>query len=67
MNKCREKGIHLPVHAIGGIKTEDIPSILATRVTGIALSSLLKNSENITSKTIEIINIIGYATIKNSR
>ena len=67
MNKCREKGIHLPVHAIGGIKTEDIPSILATGVTGIALSSLLKNSENITNKTIEIINIIGYATIKNSR
>ena len=66
MEACRREGIELPVHAIGGITEGDIPPLLATGVTGVALSSLLKNSEDITTKTTEIINIIHYATIKNS-
>ena len=64
---CRERGIRLPVHAIGGITENDIPPILATGVSGVALSSLLKNSGDMTTKTTEIINIIRHATIKNSR
>lgn len=67
MKSCEERNIHLPIHAIGGIKEADIAPILATGVTGVALSSLLKNSEDMTTKTIEIINIIQHATIKNSR
>ena len=35
-------------------------------VSGVALSSLLKNSGDMTTKTTEIINIIRHATIKNS-
>ena len=62
----RERGIRLPVHAIGGITENDIPPILATGVSGVALSSLLKNSGDMTTKTTEIINIIRHATIKNS-
>ena len=66
MEACRERGIRLPVHAIGGITENDIPPILATGVSGVALSSLLKNSGDMTTKTTEIINIIRHATIKNS-
>ena len=54
IDACREEGIYLPVHAIGGIREDDIQPILNTGVTGIALSSLLKNSEDITAKTKEI-------------
>jgi len=53
MEACRKEGIYLPVHAIGGIREDDIQPILNTGVTGIALSSLLKNSEDITGKTRE--------------
>ena len=66
MEACRERGIRLPVHAIGGITEKDIPSLLAAGVSGVALSSLLKNSGDMTTKTTEIINIIRHATIKNS-
>ena len=55
MEACREEGIYLPVHAIGGIRENDIQPILNTGVTGIALSSLLKNSEDIVGKTREIV------------
>ena len=55
MEACRKAGIHLPVHAIGGIREDDIQPILSTGVTGIALSSLLKNSEDITGKTRETV------------
>ena len=53
MEACRKEGIYLPVHAIGGIREDDIQPILNTGITGIALSSLLKNSEDITGKTRE--------------
>ena len=55
MEACQEEGIYLPVHAIGGIREDDIQPILSTGVTGIALSSLLKNSEDITGKTREMV------------
>ena len=55
MEACRKEGIYLPVHAIGGIREDDIQPILNTGVTGIALSSLLKNSEDIVGKTREMV------------
>lgn len=36
--QMREEGINLPVVAIGGITADDIPAIMQTGVTGIALS-----------------------------
>ena len=54
-DKCREASIHLPIHAIGGIRETDIRPILDTGVTGIALSSLLKDSDDITEKTKEVL------------
>lgn len=41
-----EKGIGIPIVAIGGIKFEDIDDIMATGVSGIALSGSILNAEN---------------------
>lgn len=54
----RQSGIHIPVFAIGGITETDIPPLMATGIQGIALSGLIKNSENLTTQTREILNMI---------
>ena len=47
-----------PVVAIGGITAADVENILATGVTGIALSGALLQAENTLEETQRIINII---------
>ncbi|MBO4664517.1 MAG: thiamine phosphate synthase [Bacteroidaceae bacterium] len=42
----KREGIDLPIVAIGGITADDVPSILATGVTGIALSGAILNADN---------------------
>lgn len=42
----RARGIDLPIVAIGGITAEDIPAIMATGVTGIALSGTVLRAED---------------------
>lgn len=44
--RMSEKGIRIPIVAIGGIKFEDIDDIIATGVSGIALSGSILNAEN---------------------
>lgn len=44
--KMRENGLTLPIVAIGGINAEDIPSIMRTGVSGIALSGTVLRAEN---------------------
>ena len=46
IRKMRQAGINLPVVAIGGIMLEDIPQIMLTGVSGIALSGTVLRSEN---------------------
>ena len=58
MECCRNAGIALPVVAIGGITAADVENILATGVTGIALSGALLQAENTLEETQRIINII---------
>ena len=58
MERCRNAGIALPVVAIGGITAADVENILATGVTGIALSGALLQAENTLEETQRIINII---------
>ena len=58
MERCRNAGIALPVVAIGGITAADMENILATGVTGIALSGALLQAENTLEETQRIINII---------
>lgn len=58
MRACREHGIGLPVVAIGGIASADIPAILATGVSGIALSSSILAASDPTAETRKLIKII---------
>jgi len=45
VQKMREANINLPIVAIGGITLDDIPAIMQTGVTGIALSGAILNAE----------------------
>lgn len=45
-SQMKAEGINLPIVAIGGITAEDIPMIMQTGVTGIALSGAVLNAED---------------------
>ena len=46
LTKVKEAGINIPVVAIGGITAEDIPDIMQTGISGIALSGAILRAEN---------------------
>lgn len=58
LSQMKENHIDIPVFAIGGITEKDIPALMETGVRGIALSGLIKNSNNLTVKTEEIVSLI---------
>lgn len=58
VKQMQENDIDIPVFAIGGITERDIPSLMKTGIQGIALSGLIKNSNNLTIKTKDIISLI---------
>ena len=45
-SQMKAEGINLPIVAIGGITAEDIPMIMQTGVTGIALSGAVLNADD---------------------
>lgn len=51
----KAESILLPIVAIGGITIEDIPEIMKTGVTGIALSGSILNAENPVKETARIL------------
>ena len=53
--QMNEAGIHLPIVAIGGITKEDIPSLMKTGITGIALSGSILRAEHPTEEMKEIV------------
>ena len=55
VQQMKAEGIHLPIVAIGGITLDDIPDILQTGVTGIALSGTILRAENPVEETRRII------------
>ena len=46
VEKMRDADIRLPIVAIGGIEADDIPAILRTGVSGIALSGTVLRAQN---------------------
>ncbi len=56
IRQMREAGIHLPVVAIGGITSEDIPAIMQTGVSGIAMSGAILNADDPVAEAQRIIN-----------
>lgn len=55
----KDRGINLPVVAIGGITAEDIPSIMQTGITGIALSGTVLRAENPAEEMAKLIELLG--------
>ena len=52
-------GESLPIVAIGGITAEDIPSIMQTGITGIALSGTVLRAENPAEEMARLIELLG--------
>ncbi len=55
VQQMKTEGIHLPIVAIGGITLEDIPAIMQTGVTGIALSGTILRAANPVEETKKIV------------
>lgn len=58
VSKMKEHGIDIPIVAIGGITAEDIPQIMQTGVTGIALSGTVLRAETPVAEMQRIIRLI---------
>ena len=56
--QMKDEGINLPIVAIGGITIDDIPEIMQTGVTGIALSGTILRAENPVEETSRIKSLI---------
>lgn len=56
MTKVKEASINIPVVAIGGITAEDIPDIMQTGISGIALSGAILRAENPIEEINRILN-----------
>lgn len=57
IEKCKTQGIDIPIYAIGGIRIEDIEELKQIGIFGIAISSLILESED-SGTTINEINKI---------
>ena len=60
IRKLRAANITIPVVAIGGITKDDIPAILQTGITGIALSGTVLHADDPIAEMKHIINIINH-------
>lgn len=58
IDKMHKAGIHIPVFAIGGIAEPDIVPLMKTGIQGIALSGLIKNANDLSFRTKEILSIL---------
>lgn len=56
VSRMKKAGINLPIVAIGGIAFEDIPAIMQTGVSGIALSGSILRADDPIAETRRIIN-----------
>lgn len=56
--KCREKGINLPIVAIGGITESDIPDIMNAGPNGVAISGTIMNADDPVQKTSDIMRML---------
>jgi len=58
VSRMKQSGINIPVVAIGGILKEDIPQIMLTGVSGIALSGAVLNAQDPVSEMKTILKIL---------
>lgn len=57
IRRMQEKNIHLPIVAIGGITIADIPAIMQTGVSGIALSGTVLHADSPADEMKKIMNL----------
>lgn len=55
LSQCNEAGITTPIVAIGGIEPEDIPALMKTDISGIALSGTILRADHPAEATQNII------------
>ena len=60
IQQMRAANINIPIVAIGGITKDDIPAILQTGITGIALSGTVLHADDPIAEMKHIINIINH-------
>ena len=60
IRKLRAANINIPIVAIGGITKDNIPAILQTGITGIALSGTVLRADDPIAEMKHIINIINH-------
>ena len=60
IQQMRAANINIPIVAIGGITKDDIPAILQTGITGIALSGTVLRADDPIAEMKHIINIINH-------
>ena len=60
IQQMRAANINIPIVAIGGITKDDIPAILQTGITGIALSGTVLRADDPITEMKHIINIINH-------
>ncbi len=53
IQNCQNESIDMPIVAIGGIEINDIPNLMSMGIHGVALSSSITKSENITNTSKE--------------
>jgi thiamine-phosphate pyrophosphorylase len=58
VNRMKQGGINIPIVAIGGILKEDIPQIMLTGMSGIALSGAVLNAEDPVNEMKTILKIL---------
>lgn len=58
-SQMKAEGIDLPIVAIGGITLEDVPQIMQTGVTGIALSGAVLNADDPVEEMALLLNKVG--------
>ena len=58
IKRMGDSDIYIPVVAIGGITSEDVPSIISTGVDGVAISGAILNEPNPVEETKKIIKMI---------
>lgn len=62
--RMKAEGIGLPVVAIGGITYDDIPAVMQTGVSGIALSGSILRAEDPVEETRRIVSLINQTITK---
>lgn len=61
VTQCKEAGIEIPIVAIGGIEITDLTALMATGISGVAVSGVILRAENPVQTTQNIIETLNNA------